>query len=118
MCHNVKTLSKVKCGELSLCCQCSIYHLEFNNIYLEFNSNAFEQFKTYVLDIDMDYWECKYASSRIKRKIPIPSMQQNLVLVFIREEIRELQRLLSTSVTEVFNLYLNSNDIDYKLILN
>lgn len=118
MCNSIKTISKVKSGELSICCQCHIYHLEFNNIYLEFNQKEFEQFRSYILEIEMDYWECKYASAKVKRKIPIPSMQQNLVLMFKREEIRELQMLLTTSSKDIFNSYLNINDIDYKFILN
>lgn len=118
MCDRIKILSKVKSGELSICSQCKIYHLEFNNIYLEFNQSQFQQFKTYVLDIEMDYWEHKYASAKVKRKIPIPSMQDNLVLMFKREEIKELQTLLFYNVYNGFNNYLNIHDIDYTLILN
>lgn len=118
MCYGIKTLSKGKSGELSLCTQCGIYHLEFNNIYLEFNKKEFEQFKAYILDIEIDYWECKYASAKVKRKIPIPSMQQNLVLMFKRQEIKELQMLLTTSVQDVFNSCISITDIDYKFILN
>lgn len=66
----------------------------------------------------MDYWECKYASTKIKRKIPIPAMQQNLVLIFKREEIRELQMLFTTTVKDVFNSFIGVTDIDYKFILN
>jgi len=118
MCNRIKTLSKVKSGELSICCHCKIYHLEFNNIYLELNPDEFEKFKSYILDIEMDYWEQKYATAKVKRKIPIPSMQQNLVLMLKRQEIRELQFLLTTSTINPSNEYLNISNIDYKLILN
>nr|WP_123803307.1 DUF6686 family protein [Flavivirga aquatica] len=111
-------MSKVKSGELSFCCQCGIYHLEFNNIYFEFSRKEFEQFKAYILDIEMDYWEHRYAMAKLKRKIPIPSMQQNLVLMFKNQEIRELQMLLTTSTKDVFNSCLNIAEIDYKFILN
>ncbi|MDN3664865.1 DUF6686 family protein [Algibacter miyuki] len=116
--NNIKTLAKVTNGELSVCCECRVYHLEFNNIYLELNENEFEQFKNYLFDIEMDYWEYKYASAKVKRKIPIPSMQQNLVLMFKREEIVELRMLLSSRATHVFNEALTVRDIDYTLILN
>ncbi len=119
MCNsNVKILSKVKSGELSLCTSCKIYHLEFNNIYLEFGKKEFRQFKNYILDIEIDYWEDRYASAKIKRKIPIPSMQPNLVLMFKRQEIKELQRLLSQINKNIYDVYLNINDIDYKFISN
>ncbi|MEP1487415.1 MAG: DUF6686 family protein [Algibacter sp.] len=116
--NNIKILSKVKSGELSVCKACKIYHLEFNNIYLEFNRREFEQFKDYILDLEMDYWEHKYARVKMKRKIPIPSMQPNLVLMFRRQEIKELQKLLTQINENTFNTYLEVNDIDYKFILN
>jgi len=118
MCKYLKTLSKVKSGKLSICCQCQLYHLEFNNIYLELNKNEFEHFKTYVLNIDMDYWEQKYAHLITKRKIPIPSIQQNLVLMFNREEIKELKTLLIYNRYNAFEDFINTPDIDYTLILN
>ena len=118
MCHNIKIIAKVKSGQLFMCSQCQTYHLEFNNIYLEFNKKEFEQFKSYILEIEMDYWECKYARSKIKRKIPIPSIQSNLVLMFKRQEIKELRVLLSGASKDVFNTFLSLNDIDYTLILN
>lgn len=118
MCDSIKTISKVKSGELSICCQCLIYHLEFNNIYLEFDQKEFEQFKTYILDIEMDYWEHKYASAKVKRKIPIPSMQQNLVLMFKRQEINELKTLLLNISNHIYTTELKTKDIDYTLILN
>ncbi|GAA4233716.1 hypothetical protein GCM10022291_11460 [Postechiella marina] len=118
MCNNIKIISKVKSGELSICTQCHIYHLEFNNIYLEFSKKEFKRFKAYILDIEIDYWEHKYALAKVKRKIPIPSMQQNLVLMFKRQEIRELQILLTSTKKDVFNTNLNISDIDYAFILN
>ncbi|KAA5823669.1 hypothetical protein FPF71_13305 [Algibacter amylolyticus] len=118
MCTKIKVLSKVKSGELYLCCQCEIYHLEFNNIYLELNKKEFKQFKSYILDLEIEYWQIKYASARVKRKIPIPSMQHNLVLMFNSQEILELKHLFSTTSNHVFTKNLTTKDIDYTLILN
>ncbi|WP_194766882.1 DUF6686 family protein [Tamlana sp. I1] len=119
MCNNhIKVLSKVKSGELSLCIKCQVYHLEFNNIYLELNKNEFMQFKNYLNTIEIDYWEHKYACAKVKRKIPIPSMQNNLVLMFKRQEIYELKRLFSGIKTDVFSAHLDITDIDYMFILN
>ncbi|NMH87398.1 DUF6686 family protein [Flavivirga algicola] len=118
MCSDIKTISIVKSGELSICCQCYRYHLEFNNIYLEFNRKEFEQFKAYILGIEMDYWEHKHAFAKVKRKIPVPSMQQNLILMFKRQEILELQALLTHISKDIFLTLLKTKDIDYTLILN
>lgn len=115
MCNNVKTLSKTKSGELYLCEQCEIYHLEFNNIYFEFTEEQLLQFKCYVLAIDADYWEHKYACGRVKKKIPIPTMHPNLVLMFNRQEIYELADLFDF---EDRTKLLSVSDIDYTLIIN
>lgn len=119
MCReHIQVLSKVKSGELSFCTQCGVYHLEFNNIYLEFNEGEFQQFKDYVEDIEVDYWEHRYACAKVKRKIPIPSMQSNLVLMFKRQEINELKVLFNFNYPEVLEKALYVSDIDYTLILN
>ena len=117
MCHNIKVLSKVSNGELGICKGCDIYHLEFNNIYFEFTKHQYEMFKSYVMSIEDGFWEEKYANSNIKRKIPIPSIQENLVLMFNREEIMQL-RALFCNRGDVYDNYISLADIDFTLILN
>jgi len=46
MCHQVKTIAKNCQGQLSYCETCKIYHLTFNNIYIELSEME------RVLDID------------------------------------------------------------------
>ncbi len=117
MCHSLKKLSKGNSGELLICEQCNIYHLEFNNMYFEFNTEQFEHFKSYVLAVDCLYWECMYEKANFKRKIPIPSMQENLVLMFNRQEMAELKSLLRFKGNKALTL-LNVDDIDYRYIQN
>ncbi|WP_452230418.1 MULTISPECIES: DUF6686 family protein [unclassified Lacinutrix] len=117
MCTNIKTISKVSSGELSICTHCNIYHLEFNNIYFEFTEVQYKQFKRYLLALEPEYWENKYVDAKVKRKIPIPSLQSNLVLMFNRQEVAELKALFCNK-KHVFDKYLNVDDIDYTLILN
>lgn len=116
MCHNLEILSIVKSGELSFCKECHIYHLEFNNIYFEFTVQQFEYFRAYLLGIDSQFWEQKYACASFKRKIPIPSMQDNLVLMFNRQEIEELKILIRSEKGN--SPILNVDDIDYTFVLN
>ena len=44
--------------------------------------------------------------------------QDNLVLMFNRQEIKELKALVSTQNNSVFNTFLNVDDIDYTCIVN
>jgi len=117
MCTNIKTIAIGSNGELSICTNCNIYHLEFNNVYLEFTVAQYQQFKKYLFALEADYWENKYEAAHIKRKIPIPSQQSNLVLMFNRQEIAELKALFSNK-KHVYNSYLSLEDIDYTLLLN
>lgn len=118
MCRDsIKILSRVPSGELSFCSECRVFHLEFNNIYLELKQSDFKQFKDFIINIEIDYWENKYACSKVQRKIPIPSMQPNLVLMFKREEIKELQSLFNLENRAEISV-LNLGDIDYTFILN
>ncbi|WCO02670.1 DUF6686 family protein [Psychroserpens ponticola] len=113
----MKVLSKVSHGELSICNECKLYHLEFNNVYFEFTTAQFKRFKNFILTLDEAYWETKYANAKVSRKIPIPSKQTNLVLMFNRYEIRELKQLFKFASTNC-SWYLSVDDIDYKLVLN
>ena len=117
MCYSVKVLSKVSHGELSVCTECNLYHLEFNNVYFEFTTAQYKRFKNFILTLDETYWENKYANVRVRRKIPIPSKQANLVLMFNRFEIRELKQLFKLATTNSLR-YISVDDIDYRLILN
>ncbi|MFV0565920.1 MAG: DUF6686 family protein [Flavobacteriaceae bacterium] len=115
MCHDLKILAKSNRGELSICLSCNIYHLEFNNLYFEFSTEEFVHFKTYILSVDCMYWECAYAETCFKRKIPIPSVQKNLILLFSRQEIEELKALV---MEKDDNHYLELDDIEYTYCLN
>jgi len=118
MCKNIKAISKTSKGELNFCKGCQQFHLEFNNIYFEFTPKEYEQFKMYILFVEADYWEHKYACANVKRKIPIPTLQDNLVLMFNRQEIKELQTLVNGKDKEVFDTMIAVDDIDYTLIVN
>jgi hypothetical protein len=117
MCHKIKILARAKSGTLSMCNQCKIYHLEFNNVYFEFTKAQLNHFKEYLLTIDLEYWEAKYSCAIIQRKIPIPSQQENLLLMFNKHEIEELKALLLYTENKHLS-WLDVYDIDYKFILN
>ncbi|NRD20435.1 hypothetical protein HNV08_10290 [Winogradskyella eckloniae] len=120
MCQNIKVLSKVNSGELLFCEECELYHLAFNNLFFAINLEELKRLRYYVNNIDPEYWEQKYNSCSVRRKIPLPSTQENLVIMFSRQELMELRTLLNYDVFngEIFNKFLNVDDIDYNLILN
>lgn len=117
MCRTIRTLGKTISGDLTFCIECKQYHLSFNNIFFDFNKEELDQFKKYIFNLDIDYWEEEYECPKFKRNIPIPSLQRNLILLFNRQEIEELKRLLSYDSNNPMK-YIRLDEIDYKIILN
>lgn len=117
MCQKSKIISRVKNGEIYICEGCKNYNFVFNNIFFQFDKEQLGKFKEYVSKIDVNYWLDYSASTTQKRKIPVPTFHQKLVLVFDTYEIEELKILLGIDRRERSNM-LCSADIDYALILN
>lgn len=117
MCHRVKTISKNCDGQLSYCEDCNVYHLTFNNLYIEFTPHEMKSFQKYVREIEIEYWETKYERMVIKRKIPIQTMQQNLSMMFNRQELASLKDLIMQTTKKPFTK-LSVLEIDYIFFLN
>lgn len=117
MCKNSKIISSVKNGEISLCKGCKTYALTFKNIFFQFTRDQLNKFKFYVAQIDINYWLDYSAFSTQKRKIPIPTSHENLILVFDIHEIKELRTLLEIDQKNLFKL-ISASEIDVPLILN
>lgn len=117
MCHRVKTIAKNCDGSLSFCESCNIYHLTFNNLYIEFTPKEMKSFQKFVSEIEIDYWETKYERSVMKRKIPINTLQRNLSMIFNKQEIQSLKNLILLNTKPPFSK-LSALDIDYIYFLN
>lgn len=94
---------------------CGNYQLTFNN--LNFNLTPFElkHLTHFLKTIDCNYWEKEYENSIYEKKIPIPTLQTNLMILLNRFEVNELIELLSFKKTEKL---LKSKDINYRLNWN
>lgn len=86
-------------------------------IFFQFDREQLNKFKQYVSKIDIEYWLDYSASTTQRRKIPVPTFHQNLVLVFDTYAIEELRTLLGI-VDSISQNTLCTKDIDYALILN
>ena len=74
-------------------------------------------FQKHVSEIDIEYWETKYDSMPIKRKIVIKTLQSNLSILFNRSKLDSFKDLLSENTKKV-NDNLTLLDIDSTLFLN
>ena len=75
------------------------------------------QFKKYLFQVNIDYWNEHYPCPQVKRNIPIPTLQKNLILLFNQQEVEELKKLLSLHTYHKYK-ELTIDEIDYTLILN
>ena len=117
MCNYIKTIGKVKSGELTVCLKCHHYHLTFNNIFFVFTEKGYIQFKKYILHLDTTYWNENYPCPKVKKNIPIPSLQGNLVLLFNQQEIEELKKLFTYKFPKKYQ-QISVEEIDYSFIQN
>lgn len=117
MCHKIRILAQNKQGQLSYCTRCNVYKLTFNNLNLELYPDQLKSLRNYVNTIEVEYWEIKHERMVMKRKIPLPSTQHNLTMMFDKHEIVLLKSLLNQETVKPMEM-LAISDIDYTLFLN
>jgi hypothetical protein len=69
----------------------------------------------YLNSIDSDYWEKEYENSIYEKKIPIPTLQNNFIILLNRYELEELKILVDFSHRARL---LDPEEINYKMIYN
>tara|TARA_B100000767_G_scaffold121000_1_gene115392 strand:+ start:12770 stop:13111 length:342 start_codon:yes stop_codon:yes gene_type:complete len=112
MCFRVKNINTNDKGQLSYCENCKIFHLIFNNLYIDFTPNELISFQNVIEKIECEYWETRHNEIFIKRKIPVQTSQPNLCMIFNRDELDSLKDLINCAGTNLFNI-LSSLDINY-----
>lgn len=106
-------IRKNKFGQLSYCRDCEIFHLTFSNILIELSDKELRAFHLVVKEIDVDFWNNHPNSRIVRRNFPINTSQQNLVLFFDLEALREL-----VMISEKKKDFISFSDIDYDMSLN
>lgn len=114
MCCNFSILKKTENG-LLIQMKCGNFQLSYKNLNFNLSQSELEGFLHYIKNIDCNYWEEEYRNSIYEKKIPIPTLQKNFIIMFDRSEIGELTVLLDFKIK---NKTLKYNDINYPLNLN
>jgi hypothetical protein len=70
-----------------------------------------------VAQIDIDFWQSRCNNAGLKRRIPIDTMQQNLVMIFNQQELQSLKRLIFLQTKKSYQT-LTASEIDHTIILN
>jgi hypothetical protein len=116
MCRKLKAISQNTYGEFYHCNSCNVYHMLFNNFYLILNQEQFYSLKNYIINMDVTYLETQYECTTIKRKISIPTCQENLILIFNKQEFDAFKRLFYKTSNR--SKILSVEEIEYNYILN
>lgn len=117
MCQNIQIISEIKGGQLAKCNVCKQYHITYNNLLLQLTEQEFQSFRKYLCTPQIEYWEHKHANSNLSRKIPVPTLQSNLFLMFNRKEIDDLQQLVFDSNYDASKV-LKIHEIEYVAYAN
>lgn len=112
---NLKIVNRTSNGLLLFCPKNDMYQLSFNNLSFNLNSTEMDSFSNYLTRIDSDYWENEYRNSIYEKKIPIPTLQSNFIIMLNRKELDEMRNLLA--IKKEYKT-LKSKEIDYKLFYN
>ena len=94
MCGDVNVVRKNFFGELCYCEFHNLFHLSFANILIELTHRELMAFHLVVKEIDIEYWSNLCINKKHKRKYPIKTSQQNLVLLFDLNELYALRELV------------------------
>jgi hypothetical protein len=113
MCNQI--LNRTSNGILLFCQHRNRYQLLFNNLIFDFSSFEMTSFSDYLGKIDVDYWENEYQNSIYDKKIPIPSLQTNFIIMLNRKELEELRFLVDCINQQKI---LTPVEINYRMILN
>ncbi|PQB07855.1 hypothetical protein BST83_12355 [Polaribacter filamentus] len=116
MCKKLEPVSKNNYGEIYYCNDCDVHHVLFNNFHFILNKKQINALRKCIISIDITYWETQFKYTTIKRKIPIPTCQENLILIFNKHEFDAFKSLFSKQSNT--SKVLTADEIEYNFILN
>jgi hypothetical protein len=112
---NFKIINRTSNGFLLFCPKRNLYNVSFNNLTFNFDPSEMFSFISFLDKIDTSYWEKEYENSIYEKKIPIPTLQSNFIILLNRNELDELRILLDFKAQKQL---LKSEEINYKIIYN
>lgn len=115
MCGKVNYLNQSQNGILIQCNNSDNYQLSYKNLNFNLTPFEFEGLFSYLSKIDAQYWEKEYEHSIFEKKIPIPTLQSNFIILIDRYELLELLQLLNYKEKKEF---LTFNQVNYPMNYN
>lgn len=116
MCCNFTKVRETRNGILIYMNNCKKFQLSFNNLHFSLDVIELEAFKYFLRKVDVSYWESEYKNSIYSKKIPIPTVQENFIILIDRHELFELLCLLDFDTNK--KDFLTYKDIESKINFN
>lgn len=116
MCCNFTKVKETKNGILIYMNNCKKFQLSFNNLHFSLDIIELQTFKDFLRKVDIGYWEKEYENSIYNKKIPIPTLQKNFIILIDRYELFELLSLLDFDTEK--KGFLTYKDFDDKINFN
>ncbi|MEH6681781.1 MAG: DUF6686 family protein [Sediminicola sp.] len=118
MCQKIQVLKQTKNGCLLKLKGFDSYQLTFTNFVYDFTVEELDQFCCFLKNLDLAYWDKRMCGCSMKRKIPIPTAQSNLILVLDLPELEELKSLVAFGGKSADFKLLKTKDINYNTFFN
>lgn len=116
--HRSKYLARSKNGSLALCKDCGTYHLSFGQFHLALDLPQLQHFGVFLEELDVDIWDSNFHDMGQRRRISIPTQQDNLTLILDRSELEELKGLVFYRKCKGHAPLIKLRDVDYDFITN
>lgn len=116
MCKHLKILGQSKNGLLLYCAHSQLYQLLFGNLNFNFTGEELESFSRYLEQIDVAYWQEELRGTIYENRVPIPTLQNNLMLLLCPQEVDELKILVNQKPFSY--RIINFKEVNYKLFMN
>jgi len=116
--HRSKLLAQSKNGTLAISGDCRTYHLGFGQFYLELTLAELQRFGVFLEELDVRPWEADLGGQGPKRRISIPTQQENLWLTLDRAELEEPKALIFYRKCRQPLSLIKARDLDYEFNRN
>ncbi len=94
MCCNYSKIRETENGLLVYLKGCNNFQLTYKNLNFNLSEKELTNLLNFLIKVDIDYWEKEYQHSIYEKKIPIPTLQANFIILLNRFELNELIYLL------------------------
>ena len=115
MCQ-IKLLNRTTDGILIYCNRSKTFQMLFKNINFNLTRLELNSLTKYCNEIDEKYWEWEMKNSIYPKKIPLPTTQENLMILLDVNDLLEIRELLNISENE--NHFISFREINYAILQN